>query len=69
MADELLKQAQEAFEGQIVSLQIKVPASTGLKSGQDFEGQKKAEKITTIVLALTGVSLPSCFAFYRCANN
>ncbi|KAL2055159.1 hypothetical protein ABVK25_004497 [Lepraria finkii] len=38
MADELLQQAQELFEGQI-----------------DFEGQKKTELISTIILAVSGI--------------
>ncbi|SLM35726.1 microsomal signal peptidase subunit [Lasallia pustulata] len=38
MADELLKKAQDLFEGQI-----------------DFEGQRVAELITTILLSFTGL--------------
>ncbi|KAI4133501.1 MAG: hypothetical protein LQ347_002166 [Umbilicaria vellea] len=38
MADDLLKKAQDVFEGQI-----------------DFEGQRLAELITTILLSVTGL--------------
>ncbi|KAL2039140.1 hypothetical protein N7G274_008189 [Stereocaulon virgatum] len=38
MADDLLQQAQELFEGQI-----------------DFEGQKKTELVSTIILAVSGL--------------
>ncbi|MCJ1227043.1 hypothetical protein MMC12_003698 [Toensbergia leucococca] len=47
MADQLLKQAQDVFEGQI-----------------DFEGQKQAESLTTILLIGTGL-LALVLGFYQ----
>ena len=60
MADELLKKAQDLFEGQIVSSCIYVFAADRIQSAlnyylQDFEGQRVAELITTMLLSFTGV--------------
>ena len=56
MADQLLQQAQDLFEGQIVNY---IPSSRTMDNSdisfQDFEGQKLTELFSTIILAITGV--------------
>lgn len=58
MADELLQQAQEVLEGQIVGLcpALRFFFETDL-CVQDFEGQKQTELISTVLLAVSGVRL------------
>lgn len=64
MADALLAQVQELFEGQIVSSALTLFLDTGRPfiraqlmqmPTQDFEGQKQTEQFTTIILSATGV--------------
>ena len=57
MADQLLKQAQNTFEGQIVRFSSRVfHAIAVLTAPQDFEGQKTTELLSTILLTVSGVS-------------
>ncbi|TVY87401.1 Signal peptidase complex subunit [Lachnellula willkommii] len=54
MADQLLEQVREAAEGQIVSCK---PCACSKEANfrKDFEGQKLAELLATILLAAVGV--------------
>ena len=57
MADQLLKQAQDLLEGQIVRFRCPITFRVMLTDQiQDFEGQKTAELLSTILLAVSGVS-------------
>ena len=56
MADALLNQVQDLFEGQIVSTSIANPLILSLTAvGQDFEGQKLVENLTTYMVSASGV--------------
>lgn len=63
MADQLLKQAQELFEGQIVGLYAYAlyPTQATNFCSQDFEGQKLAELFTTIILIAFAVGTSRIF--------
>lgn len=56
MADQLIQQAQDIFEGQIVRTTSSL-RRVGPNEGttQDFEGQKLAEKFSNIILTITAV--------------
>ncbi|KAF2457153.1 microsomal signal peptidase 12 kDa subunit-domain-containing protein [Lineolata rhizophorae] len=57
MADAVLEKARDLFEGQIVSTPPPGDGHAGLMAAsQDFEGQRLAELITTVVLTLTGIA-------------
>ena len=57
MADQLLQQAQDLFEGQIVRQCLQLHSPVTNEYFQDFEGQKLTELFSTIILAVTGVRL------------
>jgi signal peptidase complex subunit 1 len=61
MADQLLMQAQQMFEGQIVCLYVYIlnPHPSDSFCSQDFEGQKLAELFTTIILVSFAVGISS----------
>ncbi|KAL8675890.1 MAG: hypothetical protein Q9186_007524 [Xanthomendoza sp. 1 TL-2023] len=56
MAEQLLQQAQDLLEGQIVRLasQLFDPPNLSNEGLQDFEGQRLTELFSTIILAITG---------------
>jgi hypothetical protein len=62
MADELLERLRDSLEGQIVSLFVALPrqALPGRPDAnrllvQDFEGQRLAETLSTVLLSIVGV--------------
>lgn len=65
MADQLLQQAQDLFEGQIVSYLSLFFGRPLIEGCQDFEGQKLTELFSTIILVLTGVRLPRSLLPFR----
>lgn len=59
MADQILDQVRDLAEGQIVSAARRLyPNHVALMSAspQDFEGQKLADLLATLVLSASGVS-------------
>ena len=58
MADQLLQQAQDLFEGQIVCSAFPNGIVFADQSYQDFEGQRLTELLSTVILTVTGVRVP-----------
>jgi hypothetical protein len=59
MADELLEKLRDLWDGPIVSRVPRTPSMLSLVLTivlQDFEGQKLAELLTTVLLSVVGVS-------------
>jgi hypothetical protein len=57
MAEQILDQVRDVFEGQIVSpfCASIVPELTAANKAQDFEGQRLVELLVNVALTLVGV--------------
>lgn len=57
MAEQILDQVRDVFEGQIVgSLPLREHLNAATNMAQDFEGQKLVELLVNVALSLVGVS-------------